>query len=157
MTRQVKHIHTGTIYTVVKEGESYLFLAEIEGGFSPVKKEFYEFLPTVEEATGAAGLHTAIKYDTDKPRLDLLPVDPLIAVAQVLTYGSLKYSAHNWRKGFQWSRLYAAALRHLLAHMNGQDKDPETGLSHLSHAACCLMFLLEHEMKGLGVDDRFKD
>jgi hypothetical protein len=157
MTRQAKHIETGTIYTVVREGEQYLFLAEIEGGTCPVKKEFYELLPTIEEAEQAAGLTAAVKYDGNKPRLELLSVPALTATAQVMTYGALKYAPHNWRKGFQWSRLYSAALRHLLAHMSGEDKDPETGLSHLSHAACCIMFLQEHEIRKLGVDDRHKN
>ena len=74
-----------------------------------------------------------------------------------MTFGAKKYDSHNWRRGFKWSRLLGAALRHILAFMGGQDKDPETNLSHLAHAACCIMFLLEHEAKGLGEDDRYKD
>ena len=66
----------------------------------------------------------------------------------------IETGSHNWRKGFDWSRLYGAALRHLTAHMNGVNLDEESGLSHLSHAACCLMFLVEHEVRGLGSDDR---
>lgn len=67
----------------------------------------------------------------------------------------LREGAHNWRQGFNWSRLYGAALRHLTAHLDGEDKDPESGLSHLAHLGCCVMFLLEHEAKGLGKDDRY--
>lgn len=88
--------------------------------------------------------------------MELLSVPALKAIAEVLTYGCSKYSAHNWRNGFDWSRLYGAALRHLTAHLEGEDKDPETGLSHLAHLGCCVMFLLEHEIKGLGTDDRYK-
>lgn len=36
----------------------------------------------------------------------------------------------------------------------GERCDPETGESHLAHAACCLLFLLVHEIQGLGEDDR---
>lgn len=97
-----------------------------------------------------------IKHDGEKARLDLLSPIALNRTAQVLTFGAKKYAAHNWRNGFNWSRLYGAALRHLLAHMNGEDKDPETGLSHLDHAACCIMFLQEHEAQNLGTDDRYK-
>jgi hypothetical protein len=86
--------------------------------------------------------------------MELLSVDALNAIAEVLTFGAKKYEDHNWRKGFDWSRLYGAAMRHLSAHMNGEDKDPETKLSHLAHAGCCLMFLIEHEKRGLGKDDR---
>lgn len=96
------------------------------------------------------------KHDDGKPRMDLLSPQALVEIANVLSVGAKKYDDHNWRKGFDWSRLYGAALRHLLAHMDGEDHDPETGLSHLAHAGCCIMFLIEHESKGLGNDDRYK-
>jgi hypothetical protein len=99
---------------------------------------------------------SGIKNDQDKPRLELLSTAALLEISKVLAFGAKKYSAHNWRGGFDWSRLYGAALRHLLAHMDGEDKDSETGLSHLAHLGCCVMFLLEHEVKGLGHDDRYK-
>lgn len=97
----------------------------------------------------------AIKLDTDKIRMELLSVPALTAIAEVLTFGAGKYDPHNWRKGFEWSRLYGAALRHLLAHMDGENTDPETGLSHLAHLGCCVVFLLEHERCKLGTDDRY--
>lgn len=95
------------------------------------------------------------KHDKDKVRMELLSVPALQAIAEVMTFGARKYAAHNWRKGFEWSRLYGAALRHLTAHMSGENKDPESGLSHLAHLGCCVMFLLEHEACGLGKDDRY--
>lgn len=98
----------------------------------------------------------AIKEDGEKNRLDLLPVGPLEDIAEILTFGAKKYADHNWRKGFKWSRLYGALFRHMFAWIRGQDKDPETGKSHLAHAGCCILFLLEHEKRGLGEDDRYK-
>lgn len=105
---------------------------------------------------------TALKYDAGKPRMELLSNEALCAIARVLAYGAQKYTKdgeggeHNWRKGFDWSRLYGAAMRHVMAHMDGEDKDPESGLSHLAHAGCCIMFLLEMEVKQFGRDDRYK-
>ena len=99
---------------------------------------------------------SATKHDQGKPRLDLLPAIALQQIAEVLTDGAKKYGDHNWRKGFDWSRLYSAAMRHLTSHMNGENLDPETGRSHLAHAACNLMFLLEFEAYKLGNDDRYK-
>lgn len=96
------------------------------------------------------------KHDEGKPRLDLLPSGPLVEIARVLEFGSHKYGDNQWRNGFAWSRLYGAALRHLLAHKDGESLDPESHISHLAHAACNLLFLLEHELKGLGTDDRYK-
>jgi hypothetical protein len=36
----------------------------------------------------------------------------------------------------------------------GEDKDPETGFSHLSHVGCCALFLIAYELRGAGLDDR---
>lgn len=103
-----------------------------------------------------SGPPTGIKHDQDKPDMSLLSNIALIKVAEVMTFGKKKYSAHNWRGGFVWSRPLAAAARHLYAYIGGEDKDPETGISHLAHCACCLMFLLEFEETHKELDDRFK-
>lgn len=99
---------------------------------------------------------TARKDDKEKIRLELLSPIALNAIGEVLTSGAKKYADHNWRHGFKWSRLLGAALRHLLAFIGGQDKDPETGLSHIAHLGCCVMFLLEHEITHKDLDDRYK-
>ena len=89
-----------------------------------------------------------IKYDTEKPKMNLLPPKAVIEVAKVLTFGAEKYDAENWRKldNLQ-SRYTAGALRHIFAHMDGEQLDPETKLSHLAHALCCLLFKLEIELE----------
>jgi hypothetical protein len=40
------------------------------------------------------------------------------------------------------------------AYWKGEDNDPETGLSHLAHAMCCVMFLLSYHLRKVGTDDR---
>lgn len=100
--------------------------------------------------------HIAVKHDEDKPRMDLLPMEALELVAKVLTFGAKKYGDHNWRKGMKWGRLHAAALRHLSAWARGMDLDDESGLPHLAHAACCLLFLLAYHHTHAGEDDRWK-
>lgn len=104
------------------------------------------------EADTAVG----VKYDKDKTQLDLFPPEALEAIGQVLTYGANKYAAHNWRKGIDWSRLYGAALRHLNRWNAGEDIDPESGLPHLAHAGCCVVFLIASAQSGLGTDDRWR-
>jgi hypothetical protein len=99
----------------------------------------------------------AIKFDREKPRMDLIPAEALWEVGKVMTLGMVKYSAHNWRSGFQWSRLYAAAQRHLNQWIIDEGPDKDSGLSHLSHAACCILMLLTHELLNLGEDDRWKN
>lgn len=98
----------------------------------------------------------ARKDDAGKARLDLLPFEALDEVGKVLEFGARKYAAHNWRAGFQWSRPQAAMLRHMFAFARGEDNDPETGLSHLAHAACNVLFLLTSVLEKSGVDDRYK-
>lgn len=95
-----------------------------------------------------------IKHDSGKLRLDLIPPECLEEIAKVLSFGADKYSDWNWAKGFKWSRLYGATLRHLYAHMRGESKDKETGISHLAHATCNLLFLVYHELHQVGEDDR---
>lgn len=102
-------------------------------------------------------MEKAIKYDHKKLRLDLLSTIAIEEVAKVLTFGADKYSAHNWRSGFAYSRLLGACLRHIFAFMRGETNDPETGLCHLAHAMCCLMFLLEHVLASFGSDDRWDE
>jgi hypothetical protein len=96
------------------------------------------------------------KHDSGKPPMGLLPTKSLVEIAKVLAFGKQKYAAHNWRNGLQWSRLIDASLRHLTAFNDGEDKDPESGLSHLAHAGCCILFLLEFEATKPELDDRYK-
>ncbi len=98
----------------------------------------------------------ALKFDKSKVRMELLSAPALEAIAEVLTFGAQKYADNNWRKGFAWSRLFGALFRHSFAALRGEDRDPETGLLHMAHAGCCVMFILEHMICGLGTDDRHR-
>lgn len=97
-----------------------------------------------------------VKFDTEKPDYSLLSPYALEEIAKVMTYGKRKYSAHNWRNGISNSRLFAATMRHLWAWMRGEDFDNETKISHLAHAACCVMMLIENTQLRPEQDDRWK-
>lgn len=97
---------------------------------------------------------TAIKYDQEKNRLELIPPELITEVGKILTFGAVKYSERNWELGMDWGRVYGALQRHLWAWWVGEDTDPETGESHLAHAACCIAFLIAYEQRGVGNDDR---
>jgi hypothetical protein len=94
------------------------------------------------------------KLDDGKDPWHLLPTDAVRGIVRVLAFGAVKYSPRNWEKGMDWSRCYAAAIRHLTAWWEGETRDPETGFSHLWHAGCCVLFLIAFEMRGTGRDDR---
>jgi len=96
------------------------------------------------------------KFDEGKVRVDLLPTESLFAVAEVLTFGASKYGEHNWRKGMAWSRLYAAAQRHMMKWNAGETHDEESGKNHLAHACVNLLMLLSYEKSCRELDDRFK-
>lgn len=83
------------------------------------------------------------KDDSSKRRYSLLPKGAVNSVVDVLEFGSKKYADNNWQKvPDAKTRYYDAAMRHLDAWLNGDLKDAETGLPHLAHAICCLMFLM---------------
>lgn len=98
----------------------------------------------------------AQKFDDDKLRVDLVPKSLIEGTAKAMMFGMRKYSAHNWRKGLQWSRSYGALQRHLQAFWEGEDFDQESDLNHLYHAACNLAFLIEFYEKRKDLDDRYK-
>ena len=98
-----------------------------------------------------------MKKDSGKP--SLFPIlgaaQALAEIAAVLHFGAKKYAPSKWREGMNWSRLIDALLRHVTAFANGESTDPETGLSHLGHAGCCVLFLLTYQLENLGTDDRW--
>lgn len=103
-----------------------------------------------------AELQKGVKYDEGKSPLALLSSEWLLAVGSVMGFGAKKYAAHNWRNGIACSRLMSSALRHVVAFNSGEDVDSETGLSHLAHASCCLMFAFELQKTHPDLDDRYK-
>ena len=86
------------------------------------------------------------KYDHGKPILGAVPPHAELAVGRVLTFGAEKYARGNWDKVEDHENRYMdAALRHLNAHRRGELTDSESGESHLAHAACCILFMLDKQ------------
>lgn len=94
------------------------------------------------------------KDDEGKTPYELLAPEFLEATANILRLGAVKYGAGNWELGMAWSRPFGALMRHMWAWWGGENTDPETGESHLHHAACCIMFLIAYEARKTGKDDR---
>lgn len=88
-----------------------------------------------------------VKNDDDRPRYDLVPADAQLEVAKVMAFGAKKYGERNWERGMPWHKPFRAALSHLYAFWRGEEKDSESGLSHLAHAACSVLFLLAYALR----------
>jgi hypothetical protein len=101
----------------------------------------------IAEATAAANARgEGYKDDREKPDFSLLPWGPVEDIVRVLTAGAKKYAPDNWQKVPDAERRYLAALlRHVWARAKGERIDPETGLPHLAHAGCCLLFWMWHD------------
>jgi len=97
------------------------------------------------------------KFDSDKPRTDLIPALAVLEVSKVMGFGAKKYGDYNWLGGLRCCRLLAAALRHIFQWLAGESNDGETGLSHLAHAACCVLMALETAIRKPELDDRYKE
>lgn len=72
-----------------------------------------------ERTTSSTGGVKGVKLQ----RLDLIPVGPLLELAEHYGVGASKYADHNYRNGYEWSKSYSALMRHLLAFWAGFDYD----------------------------------
>lgn len=113
--------------------------------------------------TSASGGQKGVKPQ----QFDQIPPKVLMLLAEHFGKGAAKYAAHNFRRGYEWSKNYNALLRHLMAFWDGEDYDnhmptcPEgcpdhTESHHLAaviwHAVVLLNFYEEHPE----YDDRYK-
>jgi hypothetical protein len=117
-------------------------------------KEYQRDEKQEEEIRKAQEEGYGTKFDKGKTRYDLVPPWAEEMIAQVYTYGTIKYDDNNWWKGMKWGQLYAALRRHINKWWRGEKIDDESGLHHLAHAAWQCIALMEYERCGKGVDDR---
>jgi Domain of unknown function (DUF5664)/Domain of unknown function (DUF4406) len=87
----------------------------------------------------------------------LLPPYALQQTAWVHKLGASKYQPYNWRDTGVCATTYISAImRHLDAWRDGEDIDPESGVTHLAHiAASCNILMDAHQCSKL-IDDRSK-
>jgi len=98
---------------------------------------------------------TGAEKGSKDQRFDLVPMRAVAEIAEVYHMGSKKYSDHNWRKGYNWSLSYGALMRHLVQWQEGEDLDPESGLSHIAHAGWHCLALLTFIREHPELDDRW--
>lgn len=82
-----------------------------------------------------------MKGDGGKRDWGLVFWPALDALVDGLTFGARKYTPNNWQKVSR-ERFESAVMRHWSLYMQGEENDGESGLSHLAHMMCSLMFLM---------------
>lgn len=97
-----------------------------------------------------------LRFNKGKVRWDLVDPTAVEGIAKVLDFGTIKYTAENWRKGLSWKATLRSLESHLQALKRGEDIDPESGLPHIDHLGCNWMFFSNYQKMGVGEDDRVK-
>lgn len=94
------------------------------------------------------------RFNEGKPKWSLVPQSSLIPMVRVLEFGTKKYGDYNWTKGLSIRETCESLKRHLDAFMEGEDKDNESGLSHIGHIQCNALFLSWMMENRSDLDDR---
>ena len=83
----------------------------------------------------------ATRHNKGKLRWSLVDFKSLEDLVKVLEFGAKKYGDDNWKKGLPTTEICESMLRHTFAFMQGEDNDTESGISHIGHIMCNVMFL----------------
>lgn len=90
-----------------------------------------------------------------KAPLSTVPGVVLAELSVAMLEGARKYGKYNYRvAGVRASVYYDAAFRHLLAWHDGEDIDPDSGMSHIIKAIASLAVLRDAMINDMVTDDR---
>ena len=90
-----------------------------------------------------------------KAPLSTVPAEVLLEVGLAMMEGARKYARHNYRTvGVRSSVYYDATMRHLMSWWEGEDIDPDSGLSHITKAIASLVVLRDAMVNNKLTDDR---
>ena len=94
------------------------------------------------------------KFDDGKVDLSLFPMKAMKPCCEAWQVGAVKYGRRNWEENdIEWDRTFASILRHLTECQHDPvTKDPETGISHLAHAATQILMKLHFIEEGQNVE-----
>ena len=87
-------------------------------------------------------MEQALRYNKGKLKWSLVDWKSLEPMVRVLEMGAEKYAPYNWTKGMPVTEVSESLLRHMFAYLDGEDTDPESGIEHLGHVMCIVMFLI---------------
>ena len=90
-----------------------------------------------------------------KAALSVVPLNVIAEIGVGMMEGAAKYGRHNYRGvGVRASVYLDATLRHLIAWWEGEDIDPDSGMSHIAKALTSLIVLRDSQLQALCEDDR---
>ena len=90
-----------------------------------------------------------------KASMSVVPANVIMEIAVGMLEGGCKYGRHNYRAmGVRSSVYYDATMRHLMAWWEGEDIDPDSGISHITKAIASLVVLRDAMMQDMVTDDR---
>ncbi len=90
-----------------------------------------------------------------KAPLSTVSAPVFMEVGLAMLEGARKYGRHNYRVvGVKSSVYYDASMRHLMSWWEGEDIDPDSGLSHVTKAIATLVVLRDAMLNKKCDDDR---
>jgi hypothetical protein len=90
-----------------------------------------------------------------KPPTHLVPAALILQTSMAMKNGADKYGAYNWRSHPVNLTVYiAAAQRHLLQLLDGEDIAQDSSVHHAAHVAACMGIILDALATGNLIDDR---
>lgn len=115
----------------------------------------------LDEVLGPDGIQNpttdgGIRFTSGKTRVDLVPPDAIMALADLMTANSHKYPDRNWELGMEYSKVLASMERHLLKLKAGEDIDPTDNQPNAIKVMWNAMALFCYWHRGVGTDDRYK-
>lgn len=139
----------------VRDDRGSVWEAHYPGGWALVRRGKNDATtenPDLRDPVAGNPKHAA---GLSKPPLHLVPMTAVIQEALVFKLGAAKYGPFNWRDHAVVRSIYLdAAMRHLMALMDGQDLDEESGRPHEAHIRACMAILLDARPLGKLIDDR---
>lgn len=115
------------------------------------------------EQTAARSIPRAVTKPTNpkdafgikKASLSCVSSPVLMELGIAMQEGACKYGRHNYRViGVRGSVYYDATMRHLMSWWEGEDIDPDSGLSHVTKAIASLVVLRDSMIQQKFNDDR---
>jgi hypothetical protein len=125
--------------------------------FADLAKKLDEQFKVTKGASGTTG-NPKEAAGAKKPAIwSVMPRWVILEVGRVMQFGASKYGAFNYRWRSGRAGTYQDAMeRHAQLWFDGEDIDPESGVSHLAHVIANALILMDCQANGTLIDDRQK-